>query len=63
MIGKPKYKIGDNVSFTLEKEIKQGEIYIVDKYGAFEDESDVSYDIFVKDGNILYKHIKETMLN
>ncbi len=63
MVGKPKYKIGDNVSFTLENEIKQGEIYIVDKYGTFEDDSDVSYDIFVKSDNVLYKHVKETMLN
>lgn len=63
MVGNPKYKIGDNVSFTLEKEIKQGEIYIVDKYGTFEDDSDVSYDIFVKSDNVLYKHVKETMLN
>lgn len=63
MVGNPKYKIGDNVSFTLENEIKQGEIYIVDKYGTFEDDSDVSYDIFVKSDNVLYKHVKETMLN
>lgn len=63
MVGNPKYKIGDNVSFTLEKEIKQGEIYVVDKYGTFEDDSDVSYDIFVKNDNVLYKHVKETMLN
>lgn len=63
MVGNPKYKIGDNVSFTLEKEIKQGEIYVVDKYGTFENDSYVSYDIFVKSDNVLYKHVKETMLN
>lgn len=63
MVGNPKYKIGDNVSFTLGNVIKQGEIYIVDKYGTFEDDSDVSYDIFVKSDNVLYKHVKETMLN
>lgn len=63
MVGNPKYKIGDDVSFTLENDIKQGEIYIVDKYGTFEDDSDVSYDIFVKSDNVLYKHVKETMLN
>jgi hypothetical protein len=63
MVGKPKYKIGDDVSFTLGNDIKQGEIYIVDKYGTFEDDSDASYDIFVKSDNVLYKHVKETMLN
>lgn len=63
MVGKPKYKIGDDVSFTLENDNKKGEIYIVDKYGTFEDDSDVSYDIFVKSDNVLYKHVKETMLN
>lgn len=37
-------------------------IYIIDKYGTFEDNSDVSYDILVKEENCLYKHINERLI-
>lgn len=60
MIGKPKFKYNDNVKFTyVNSEVKCGVIYIIDKYGTFEDDSDVSYDIFVENDNCLYKHINE----
>ena len=60
MIGKPKFKYNDNVKFTyINSEVKYGVIYIIDKYGTFEDDSDVSYDIFVEKDNCLYKHINE----
>lgn len=59
MLGKPKYKENQLVSFTLGDEVKEGLIYIVDSYGTFEDKSDVSYDIYVGDENVLYKHINE----
>lgn len=61
MIGYPKYKVGDVVSFTINKKAPplQGNIYIVDRYGVFEDDTDVCYDIYVKDENIIYKHINE----
>lgn len=62
MIGKPKYNVGDNVSFMLQDEKKNGDIYIIDKYGTFEDNSDVSYDILVKEENCLYKHINERLI-
>lgn len=52
MIGKPKYKINDVVSFTIiqdaKLQLKTGSIYIVDEYGTFSDDSDVSYDIMVQ---------------
>lgn len=57
MIGKPKHKVGDKVSFQFQEETKHGTICFVDKYGTFFDESDVSYDIMVED--TLYKHINE----
>ena len=60
MLGKPKYNYGDTVSFVIDNKVKTGTIYIVDKYGTFEDDSDVSYDIMVENENCLYKHIKET---
>ena len=59
MIGQPKYKLGQIVKFPLKDEIKEGTIYIVDEYGTFFDDSDVSYDILVGPENCLYKHIRE----
>ena len=73
MIGKPKFKYGDKVKFVLEDKEYIGEVWIIDKYGTFDDDSDVSYDIMVKDafkeGNdhyrpnenndCLFKHISE----
>lgn len=73
MIGKPKFKHGDKVKFVLEDKEYIGEIWIIDKYGTFDDDSDVSYDIMVKDAfkegddyyhpnknnDCLFKHITE----
>lgn len=58
MIGEPKYKLGDNVSFQFGKDAYKGIIAVVDPYGVLEDSSDVHYDILAD--NCLYKHIKET---
>ena len=47
MKGSPKYKIGDKVHFELTIEGKKysedGEVVVVDKYGTWFDNSDVSY--------------------
>lgn len=59
MRGKPKFKIGDVVSFICGEEYKKGTIWIVDAYGTFSDPTDVSYDIMVESENMLYKHINE----
>lgn len=64
MIGNPKYNYKDKVVFKIkdgDNEIyKLGEIYIVDSHGYFcMMKPDVSYDIFLKDENLLYKHIDE----
>lgn len=59
MKGHPKYQYGNLVKFELNGEIKEGIVYIIDKYGTFEDDSDVSYDILVGNENCLYKHINE----
>lgn len=47
MLGKPKYKYQDEVQFKIGNKVKTGKVYIIDKYGTFEDDSDVSYDIMV----------------
>jgi len=63
MLGKPKFKIGDHVKFDIwcrnEKMTVYGYIYIIDRFGTFEDDTDVCYDIMTHDNRILYKHIGE----
>ena len=59
MIGKPKYNYGETVTFQTHKGFKIGTIAIIDKYGTFEQNNDVSYDIYVETENCLYKHIQE----
>ena len=59
MVGNPKFKVGDKVSFNLNGQKKVGTVYIVDKWGTFFDDSDASYDILVEEENCLYKHINE----
>lgn len=63
MIGKPKYKMGDKVSFNYPKYgVLSGTIEIIDKWGVFEDATDVHYDILGELNNepCLFKHIRET---
>lgn len=66
MKGFPKFKIGDKVHFEFTVEDKKysedGEVVVVDKYGTFEDNSDVSYDIRLKDGS-WWKHISEKYIS
>lgn len=64
MIGKPKYTEGDIVKFSFKYYDdnwyeEKGIIAIVDEYGTFENNSDVSYDILNKEDKLLYKHIQE----
>ncbi len=60
MRGKPKYKAFDKVEFKFsEGEVHNGVIWTVDKYGTYFDKSDVSYDIYVEEEKMIYKHINE----
>lgn len=59
MLGNPKYTEGDRVQFTFNGQVKTGTVEIVDEYGTFFDDSDVSYDILIEEENTLYKHIRE----
>ena len=63
MKGKPKFKYGDRVAFPLGDTIKEGIVYIIDKYGTFDNPNDVSYDIMVENENTLYKHITESKVS
>lgn len=72
MIGKPKYKIGDVVQFTINTDERDnlvctGTIEIIDKYGTFYQNSEVSYDVMVKnfadtENPMFVKHIEEPLL-
>lgn len=64
MLGKPKFKYGDHVSFTCAGKTLEGTVYIIDPYGTFEDSSDVSYDVLVESEptGCLYKHLREDTL-
>lgn len=63
MIGHPKFKIDEKVKFDFYGQEKVGTVYIVDKFGTFEDNTDVSYDILVEEENILYKHFNEKYIS
>ena len=66
----PKYNYDDIVSFKIKdyndkERILTGKVYIIDKYGTFEQHEEVSYDIMVDDseeGRILFKHIMESSI-
>ena len=62
MRGFPKYKLGDKVHFEIttadETYSEDGEIVVVDEYGTWFDNSNVSYDIKLEDGT-WWKHINE----
>ena len=62
MVGNPKFKCGDKIQVTLQDEIFEGVIYIVDAYGTFENPDEVSYDVLSESDNILYKHIPERII-
>ena len=69
MLGEPKYNYKDTVSFEINRDDKvytlTGKVYIIDSHGTFFDNSDVSYDIMVEEGELpinypcLFKHIRE----
>lgn len=66
MKGKPKYKLEDKVKFTIDNITYEGKVYIIDKYGTWDNPVDVSYDIMVDNyndsGPCLFKHITEKLV-
>ena len=51
--------LNDTIYFATQEQYDDSDIYIIDPYGTFEDNSDVSYDIMSEEKNCLYKHIQE----
>ena len=62
MLGRPKYKRDEIVQFYIDQECKIGRVYIIDKFGTFEQQEEVSYDIMVETENCLYKHVRESWM-
>ena len=60
MLGHPKFNYSDIVEFQIDGEILVGVIEIIDAYGTFFQNEEVSYDIYVKKNKTLYKHIIES---
>lgn len=70
MLGRPKYQVGDKVSFEMSYDNKkfnlEGVIEIVDAFGTYFYKDGPSYDIMVDDfnnkGRCLCKHIPEKIV-
>lgn len=60
MIKYPKFKKGDTVKFNWKDGTKIGKVYIVDRYGTFGQDKEISYDIMVEEDDCLYKHVPES---
>lgn len=57
-----KYSHGEIVSFYDGEKLKKGEIIIIDAFGTFEQNEEPSYDIFIKEENCLYKHVRQSQI-
>ena len=55
----PKYNLGEVVSFKCNNDIKNGIIVVVDRFGCFECNTEVCYDIEVASEG-WYKHVIES---
>lgn len=62
---KVKYNYGDLVAFRFNGKTLVGQIYIIDRYGTFEQNEEPSYDIMVENYNgtnepCLIKHVRQS---
>lgn len=60
MLGKPKYKYGEQIHFKFNEMVKMGKIFVVDSYGTFFQTEEPSYDIMVEEERCVYKHVPES---
>lgn len=61
-LGVPGFIRGERVSFYWKEMKKTGKVEVVDAYGTFEQNEEPSYDVYVKEDNCLYKHLRESLL-
>ena len=71
MLGMPKYKKDDLVTFKFTRRgqdiVLTGKVFIIDPYGTFDQSEEVSYDIMAPDpwngGEMcLFKHVPESYI-
>lgn len=63
ILGRPKYRRGDCVSFAWGvNDLKEGTVFVVDANGTYEQNLEPSYDIWVEEDGCIYKHICESEL-
>ena len=71
---KPKYDYGDVLVFHMnevknwdgetvfEEQDIEGVVEIIDRYGTFEQNEEPSYDLYNKERNTLFKHIRQSAI-
>lgn len=52
-----------NIDIFNDNSVVEGLIFIIDRNGTFEQNEEVSYDVFVINKNLLIKHIRESQLS
>lgn len=71
MLGMPKYKKDDSVTFKFTRRgqdiVITGKVYIIDPFGTFDQNEEVSYDIMAPDPQrngemCLFKHVPESYI-
>lgn len=56
------YDYDDRVSFSIDGEDYTGIIEIIDRFGYFFDNSEPYYDIYIKEHNLLVKHVPQSCI-
>lgn len=56
------YDYGDKVFFFFDGKEYIGIVEIIDKFGYFFDNSEPYYDIFIKEDNVLVKHVPQSII-
>lgn len=56
------YDYDDEVYFSFDGKDYTGTIEIIDRFGYFFDNSEPYYDVYMKDSNILVKHVPQSII-
>lgn len=56
------YDYGEPVLFDYYHTLKIGNVWIIDAHGTFDQNEEVSYDIYVEEENCIYKHVRQSFV-
>lgn len=56
------YEYGEPVLFDCNHTLKIGNVWITDAHGTFDQNEEVSYDIYVEEENCIYKHVRQSFV-